>query len=460
MVAGLGGILALLVLALALTFTVLEIKSGLRAYVTAESLWSTGKQDAVHFLHRYASSGEQRFLERAIRGIARPMGYRQARLSLQQDTAAIEAARRGFARGGSHTEDIPKLIALFRYFADVSYFEDAVAIWVRSDNDILELNQLIQSVKQGELSPGRLRAQRERIDAINDNLRNLAQAFSDTLGAADRSLSLVLFFAVSLVFLLAALIVMRFFWSAARRLTLSERELRATLDNAGVGMALVDRHGMVRSVNAQLCDIIEQTQSELTNSLLDSIPGLAGQATDLNTLSSAFARGQKRVTLERCHTRKDGETTWFRFRFSIVGEDPGSPEYYIMVVEDASEEHLRVARLSHEATHDSLTGLSNRREFIRRLESCLLSVKTEQARHVLCFVDLDKFKEVNDSSGHRAGDAMLVGLCGVLRSALRDGDTLARLGGDEFGIILSHCPLQVARRIAEQMRAAVENWEF
>jgi GGDEF domain-containing protein len=55
---------------------------------------------------------------------------------------------------------------------------------------------------------------------------------------------------------------------------------------------------------------------------------------------------------------------------------------------------------------------------------------------------------------------MLVGLCGVLRSALRDGDTLARLGGDEFGIILSHCPLQVARRIAEQMRAAVENWEF
>jgi diguanylate cyclase (GGDEF)-like protein len=149
-----------------------------------------------------------------------------------------------------------------------------------------------------------------------------------------------------------------------------------------------------------------------------------------------------------------------RFKFSIVGDDPDHPDYYIMVVEDASEEHSRVERLSHEATHDPLTGLSNRREFIRRLETCLFSVKTEQARHVLCFVDLDKFKEVNDSCGHRAGDAMLVGLCGVLRSTLRDGDTLARLGGDEFGIILSHCPLNVATRIAEQLRTAVEGWEF
>jgi len=460
MVAGLGGIVALLVLALALTFTVLEIKSGLRAYVTAESLWSTGKQDAVHFLHRYASSGEQRFLERAIKGIAGPMGYRQARLSLQQDNPDIEAARRGFARGGSHSEDIPKLIALFRYFANVSYFEDAVAIWVESDDDIHELNQLIQSVKVGELSPERLQAQRERIDAINDNLRNLAQAFSDTLGATDRSLSLVLFLAVGLVFLMAALIAMKLFWSAARRLTLSEKELRATLDNAGVGMALVDCHGVVRSVNGQLCDIVEQTQSELTDSLLGSIPGAAGQAIDLNTLNSAFARGQNRVTLERSHARKDGQTTWLRFKFSIVGDDPDHPDYYIMVVEDASEEHSRVERLSHEATHDPLTGLSNRREFIRRLETCLFSVKTEQARHVLCFVDLDKFKEVNDSCGHRAGDAMLVGLCGVLRSTLRDGDTLARLGGDEFGIILSHCPLNVATRIAEQLRTAVEGWEF
>jgi diguanylate cyclase (GGDEF)-like protein/PAS domain S-box-containing protein len=460
MVAGLGGIVVLLVLALALTFGVLEIKSGLRAYVTAESLWSTGKQEAVHFLHRYASSGEQRFLERAIKGIAGPMGYRQARLGLQQDNPDIKAARRGFAQGGSHAEDVPKLITLFRYFSNVSYFEEAVAIWVRSDDDILELNQLIQSVEQGELSPERLQAQRERIDAINDNLRDLAQAFSETLGSTDRSLSLVLFFSVSLVFLLATLVAMKLFWSAARRLTLSEKELRATLDNAGVGMALVDRYGMVRSVNSQLCEIVEQTQSELTDNPLDCIPGADSQAIDLNTLNGAFARGQNRVTLERSHTRKDGQTAWLRFKFSIVGDDPEHPNYYIMVVEDASEEHLRVERLSHEATHDPLTGLSNRREFIRRLESCLLSLKTEQARHVLCFVDLDKFKEVNDSSGHRAGDAMLVGLSGVLRSTLRDGDTLARLGGDEFGIILSHCPLDVAKRIAEQIRNAVESWEF
>ncbi len=126
MVAWLDGIVALLVLALILTFGVLEIKSGLRAYVTAESLWSKGKQDAIYFLHRYASSGEQRFIERSSRGIASPQGYRQARLSLEQDNPDIEAAERFFAQGGSHPEDIPRLIALLRYFANVSYLREAV----------------------------------------------------------------------------------------------------------------------------------------------------------------------------------------------------------------------------------------------------------------------------------------------------------------------------------------------
>ena len=458
--AGLGGIVALLILALALTFAVLEIKSGLRAYVTAEGLWSKGKQNAVYFLHRYASSGEQRFLERAREGISVPIGYRQARIGLEQMPPEFDAAERGFARGGSHPEDIPRLIMMFRYFENVSYFREAVRIWVEADDYILELDQLIQSLEQGALSQERLRSQRERIDATNDTLRKLEKAFSKTLGAADRSLNLVLFSSVSLVFLLTTLIAMKLFWSAALRLALSEKELRATLDNAGVGMALIDRNGIIRSVNHKLCDILEQTEAALIDSPLDAIAGAQGQNIDLHILKSDFARGQNRVTLNRQHPRSNGQTAWLRFTFSIVGDDRSHPTYYIMVAEDASEDHAQVVRLSHEATHDQLTGLSNRRDFIRRLEGFLLSMKTERARHVLCFLDLDRFKVVNDSCGHRAGDAMLIELCDLLRSNLRGGDILARLGGDEFAIILPYCPLDAARQIAEQLRAAVENWQF
>jgi diguanylate cyclase (GGDEF)-like protein/PAS domain S-box-containing protein len=349
---------------------------------------------------------------------------------------------------------------MFRYFENVPYFRDAVRIWIEADDSILELDQLIQGLEQGALSQERLRSQRERIDATNETLRKLEKAFSKTLGAADRKLNLVLFSSVSLVFLLTTLIAMKLFWSAARRLALSEKELRATLDNAGVGMALVDRNGIVRSVNNQLCDILEQTGAELVDSPLDAIAGADGQSIDLNILKSDFARGQNRVTINRQHPRTNGQTAWLRFTFSVVGDDRNRPSYYIMVAEDASEDYAQVARLSHEATHDPLTGLSNRREFIRRLEAFLLSMQTEQARHVLCFLDLDRFKVVNDSCGHRAGDAMLIELCDVLRSNLRGGDILARLGGDEFAIIMPYCPLDAARQIAEQLRAAVENWQF
>lgn len=132
----------------------------------------------------------------------------------------------------------------------------------------------------------------------------------------------------------------------------------------------------------------------------------------------------------------------------------------VMVFRDATPQRQMTRQLSHQAAHDPLTGLINRREFERRLARVVASAQESGTSHGLCYLDLDRFKTVNDSCGHVAGDALLRQLGRVLRSELRTRDTLARLGGDEFAVLLEHCDLEQARRIADALRLAVQNFRF
>jgi diguanylate cyclase (GGDEF)-like protein/PAS domain S-box-containing protein len=131
----------------------------------------------------------------------------------------------------------------------------------------------------------------------------------------------------------------------------------------------------------------------------------------------------------------------------------------VIMLHDVTE--LRgLARLSYQATHDALTGLVNRREFERRLQEAIESGTRGDGQHVLCCLDLDRFKLVNDTSGHLAGDSMLREVAKLLRDAVRDSDTVARLGGDEFGTLLVGCPLEKARQIADDVCRAVGDYRF
>lgn len=117
-------------------------------------------------------------------------------------------------------------------------------------------------------------------------------------------------------------------------------------------------------------------------------------------------------------------------------------------------------RLSWQATHDPLTELINRREFERRLEQAVLSTKKSNEQHALCYLDLDRFKIVNDTCGHIAGDALLRQVSSLFKTGLRKSDTLARLGGDEFGLLLYQCPLERALEIANMLRSRINEFRF
>jgi diguanylate cyclase (GGDEF)-like protein/PAS domain S-box-containing protein len=132
----------------------------------------------------------------------------------------------------------------------------------------------------------------------------------------------------------------------------------------------------------------------------------------------------------------------------------------VLVFHDVSEAHKMAAQMTHQATHDALTGLINRREFERRVELSLQSRTIQDKPHTVLYLDLDQFKIVNDTSGHVAGDELLRQLTAELQSKLRRSDTLARLGGDEFGVLLEGCPTETASRIAELLRRTVSDFHF
>jgi diguanylate cyclase (GGDEF)-like protein len=118
------------------------------------------------------------------------------------------------------------------------------------------------------------------------------------------------------------------------------------------------------------------------------------------------------------------------------------------------------AQLAFQARHDPLTGLINRREFERLVEEALHAAKAGKGRSVLCYLDLDRFKIINDTCGHVAGDELLRQLAHLLQHRVREGDVLGRLGGDEFGILLADCDEEDALGVVESLRRLVEDYRF
>jgi diguanylate cyclase (GGDEF)-like protein/PAS domain S-box-containing protein len=135
----------------------------------------------------------------------------------------------------------------------------------------------------------------------------------------------------------------------------------------------------------------------------------------------------------------------------------------VLVFHDVTENRQLARQLEFDATHDALTGLTNRPEFERRLARALASAQQYGAQHALCYLDLDQFKIVNDTAGHAAGDELLRQIRTILSEMFRERDTLARIGGDEFGLLLNNCPQERAQRIAQNVVTHIRdhrfNWE-
>lgn len=142
--------------------------------------------------------------------------------------------------------------------------------------------------------------------------------------------------------------------------------------------------------------------------------------------------------------------------FSAHGAGLGA----VLVFKDVTEARQLSRQISYQAAHDILTGLLNRTEFDRRLRRVLKTAQAHATENALAYIDLDQFKLVNDTCGHVAGDELLRQLGQLLSQHIRKRDTLARLGGDEFGLLMEHCSLTEAQRVAEELIKVIGHFSF
>jgi diguanylate cyclase (GGDEF)-like protein/PAS domain S-box-containing protein len=158
--------------------------------------------------------------------------------------------------------------------------------------------------------------------------------------------------------------------------------------------------------------------------------------------------------------RRDGQESSVHDSFTEVHDETGVRTGYAVVFHDVSQLRALAQQLSWQASHDSLTGLVNRRELESRLAQLLETAHAQGRQHVLLYIDLDNFKTVNDSCGHAAGDELLRSLTSLMSTKIRGSDILARLGGDEFAALLQSCPLDQGLRIANGIREVVRDFRF
>ncbi len=132
----------------------------------------------------------------------------------------------------------------------------------------------------------------------------------------------------------------------------------------------------------------------------------------------------------------------------------------VLVFRDVTASRQLVSQISWQANHDHLTGLLNRQAFEKKILEVISMTSNQNKQHALCFLDLDKFKVINDTCGHEAGDELLRQITTLMQTRVRSSDSLARLGGDEFGLLLYNCSQAKAKEIAETLRSLIEEFRF
>jgi len=252
---------------------------------------------------------------------------------------------------------------------------------------------------------------------------------------------------------------------AETRIFEEKERAQVTLQSIGDGVITTDADGNVDYINPVAQDLTGWDMRSARNTTITDIMMIVNahtRATVENPVIRCLKEGRIITLAENSVLiTKNGDEIPVQDSAAPIRDRIGNIVGSVMVFHDVSKETRLFRQLSYQASHDSLTGLINRREF----ENCMAGVleKTRdgaEETHALLYVDLDQFKVVNDTFGHTAGDALLRQLSEQIHSKIRSTDMLARLGGDEFGILLEHCDELRAIQVAENIRGSIEGYRF
>jgi diguanylate cyclase (GGDEF)-like protein/PAS domain S-box-containing protein len=238
-----------------------------------------------------------------------------------------------------------------------------------------------------------------------------------------------------------------------------------TLDAMGESVITVDAEGRIDYINHSAAALLGQGFDQVVGKSFTDVASLVDE-TDRRSLGDpvrkALATGGRVTVGKRAVLVPTNGSMERSVEISVTPLKSEAKETLglVLVMHDTSELRGLTRQMTYQASHDALTGLVNRREFERRLREAMDAAQTGDIAHALCYLDLDRFKVVNDTCGHTAGDNMLREVASIIKDAVRDSDTAGRIGGDEFAMLLVGCPLEKARQIADDVVRAVGDFRF
>jgi diguanylate cyclase (GGDEF)-like protein len=492
------GIMVLLISAelSALVFTIHTL-SAVRAYVGGEGLWSKAEKDAVYRLEAYGRTRDLKEYAAYNMLLGVSLGDRAARLEMSKAKPDWNKEYLGFLRGGNNPSDIPGMIALFQRFKRISYISDAIADWTQGDALLSQIQDLALQL-HAERSSGQpsqaIQRTLAQIGNVNSNLTVVEDRFSSTLGDGSRwmtGLILTILFVAALTVELSGLLLTA---SVTRRISvrlaamlhaadqIARGDYRVELDTrsrdelgrlaaafnamahdieteqlraataakaAEVALREAQRVAHIGSLDWDIRKDVFTCSKELRR-LLELKPTMS-TSTFTTFIASVCPEDRKNVDgvlRAACAMREpfsvdfrvavpDGSQRWLCAQGTVEEDSTGEPIRLMGTALDITERKRSQDRLEYLAQHDSLTGLPNRMLLFDRLRQAIALARRGDCFGALLFLDLDNFKELNDTFGHAAGDRLLVLVGERLRAGVREIDTVARSGGDEFLIVLN-----------------------
>ncbi len=244
---------------------------------------------------------------------------------------------------------------------------------------------------------------------------------------------------------------------ARTELATREAEFRLLAEHSGDFLSRHDGRGRFLYASPA-CEALLGVRPEQLVGRTAAEAGLLSQRSDGSAAAAAFSEGRDDgTTVVFRIVRADGEVRWLETAARAVPHRDGQAREIVAVTRDVSDRKRAEDELARQALHDTLTGLPNRALFLDRLQQALRRARRRPAGVAVLFIDLDRFKLINDSFGHAAGDRVLCDVAARLRDELRPADTIARFGGDELTILCEDVPGEpFARGIAERIAALFE----
>jgi Amt family ammonium transporter len=240
-----------------------------------------------------------------------------------------------------------------------------------------------------------------------------------------------------------------------------EKEIaQTTLESINEAVITTDKTGLITSMNHKAQQLLSISESKAIGNSFDSLCTLKEESSSVGThnpimlcIQSDLAFNLTALSL----TNKIAKAYYIDCSVSPLHDSTGCLVGCVMVIRDVTMSRKITQEIEHRAQHDSLTGIYNRHAFEAALDR---NTQADEFEHVLCYIDLDQFKIVNDTCGHIAGDELLRQLFAELSIKIRKSDVFARLGGDEFGVLMLNCNIKQALKIAKSIKQVVTDYAF